>query len=95
MDGECGRLLCAVNSDGRPLPATPTGPTLNLHREPLCKFPGKPVPSEAFPSGNVAADFGPKLMIVDARRMAEAYRSMFMVAAGLVVTAGALLLGLR
>lgn len=40
----------------------------SLNRQPLCSFLNVPVPNESFPSGNVAADFAPKLAEIDAAR---------------------------
>jgi hypothetical protein len=45
---------------------------LRVSREPLCKLLDKDVPEEAFPHGNVAADFMPRAMAVDGDRMAHA-----------------------
>ena len=71
-----------------PLPSPPEKRTKALQdlalREPLCKFLDKPIPKEEFPRGNVAAEFGPKLMEVDGRRFQEAKRNAAIVAASVV-----------
>lgn len=42
---------------------------------PLCQFLDKPIPKTDFPKSNLAAEFGPKLMTVDAERMRKAKRN--------------------
>lgn len=57
-------------------------------REPLCKFLDKPFPSTEFPSGNLAAEFMPKLMSVDAERLRVAKSRACVALSGLVGALG-------
>lgn len=61
------------------------GLLIDSFREPLCRFLEKPVPDGKFPEGNVAAEFGPKLMVKDKARFANARKNAFLLAAGIMV----------
>lgn len=41
-------------------------------RTSLCQFLGVPEPNVPFPKGNIAAEFGPKLLTVDNERFSKA-----------------------
>ncbi|KAI7218411.1 hypothetical protein KC343_g8230, partial [Hortaea werneckii] len=56
--------------------------------EPLCKFIGKPVPNTPFPNGNIASEFGPKLMTVDEERFRRARRNAVKVGAVFAAVVG-------
>ena len=67
---------------------------LIMHREPLCKFIGKPVPNTPFPNGNIASEFGPKLMTVDGERFRRARRNAVKVGAVFAAVVGVGMYGL-
>ncbi|KAK3637785.1 hypothetical protein LTR56_011991 [Elasticomyces elasticus] len=52
---------------------------------PLCAFLDQRVPQEVFPSGNVAADFGPKLLTVDDERFRIAERRAYLLGATIAI----------
>ena len=66
----------------------------DYYREPLCKFIGKPVPNTPFPNGNIASEFGPKLMTVDEERFRHARRNAAKVGAVFAAVVGVGIYGL-
>lgn len=49
--------------------------SMTSSRSPLCDFLQKSIPDVPFPESNVAAEFGPKLMVTDERRMMSAKKN--------------------
>lgn len=62
-------------------------------RTSLCQFLGVPEPNVPFPNGNVAAEFGPKLLTVDNERFSKAASNACMVVILLISTMLVYLLG--
>jgi len=57
----------------------------------LCSFLEQPVPDEPFPEGNVAAEFYPKIMVIDKERFRHAYSNAAMLATMVVLGVSAVM----
>lgn len=58
---------------------------LKAKRAPLCGFLDLPAPNTKFPKGNIASEFGPKLMTVDKGRLQRAKQNFLLCLSYLVI----------